>query len=140
MTTKTRTMSDLYNEVRENMHNKMQDGIGINSCGADLHYYLCNEDYFIIGRYNAVQFMGEYAWQIIEMVKNYEQDNFGEVNTDLSDPERVCNMFAYIVGEQFLSECHTLSDAWDDDLNEETHTEIMHELGDLNPLAVYNRH
>ena len=34
--------------------------------------------------------------------KEYENDNFGEVNTDFSDAEKVVNMYAYIVGEQIV--------------------------------------
>ena len=35
---------------------------------------------------------------------NYEIDNFGECYTDLSDPEKVVNMYAYIIGEQVVAE------------------------------------
>ena len=30
--------------------------------------------------------------------------NFGEVNTDLSEPERVVNMYTYIVGEEIVND------------------------------------
>ena len=42
------------------------------------------------------------------MIKEYEQNNFGEVSTDFSDPEKVANMFAYIVGEEILFESEHL--------------------------------
>ena len=41
----------------------------------------------------------------IEKIKEWENDNIGEVTTDFSDPEKVCNMLAYIVGEELLAEC-----------------------------------
>ena len=38
----------------------------------------------------------------IDKIKEYEQDNFGEVSTDLSSSESVANMLAYILGEEIL--------------------------------------
>jgi hypothetical protein len=59
------------------------------------------------------------TFNAIEVVKSYEIDNFGETYTDLSDPERVANMYAYIVGEDVLSTSDTLTkDAWDSPIEE----------------------
>ena len=46
----------------------------------------------------------EWLFDIIDAIKTYEQDNFGEVTTDLSDPEKLVNMYAYIVGEEVVNE------------------------------------
>ena len=48
--------------------------------------------------------MGVHAFECIGVVKDYEMDNFGEVYTDLSEPEKVVNMYAYIVGEIVINE------------------------------------
>ena len=141
MNTETKTMTDLYESVQEGMIMKMEEGRWNRDIahGCDLHHFLCNEDYFIIGTYEAKEFIGSHAFEIIEKIKNYEQDNFGEVNTDLSQPENVANMFAYIVGEELLSECNTLQDCWDRELTEEEHKEILQELASVNVTAVYTR-
>jgi len=47
-----------------------------------------NADYYIIGTYRAEQWCGEETFDIINAVKGYEQDNFGEVSTLLYDPEK----------------------------------------------------
>jgi len=70
----------------------------------DLHHHCFNTDYYIIGRYKAKQWLGDQAFQIVGIIKNYEQDNFGEVTTDLSEPERVVNMYVYIVGEKIVQD------------------------------------
>jgi len=70
----------------------------------DLHHYAFNEDYYIIGTYKAKQWLGDQVFDIINIIKNYEQDNFGEVTTDFSEPERVVNMYVYIVGEQIVQD------------------------------------
>lgn len=70
----------------------------------ELHHRLYNEDYFIIGTWDAKEFLKKYGtFEAIDKIKEYEQDNFGEVTTDLGDPEKVANMFAYIVGEEALN-------------------------------------
>ena len=70
----------------------------------DLHHYAFNEDYYIIGYNKAVEWMGTKAFEIIHHVKDYENDNFGECTTDLSEPEKVVNMYAYIIGEEIVNE------------------------------------
>jgi hypothetical protein len=70
----------------------------------DLHYHAFNNDYYIIGTYRAKQWLEDHVFDVINIVKDYEQLNFGEVTTDLSSPERVVNMYAYIVGEEIVAE------------------------------------
>ena len=135
--TQTRTMCDLYDAVHSDMLDKLNDGTGMYNAASDLHHYLCNEDYFIIGTYAAKQFLGEHAYDVIGMVQEYENDNFGECHTDLSNPENVVNMFRYIVGEQILAESETLRDNWDSELEPETYSEICDEIGCININKVY---
>lgn len=96
---------------------------------SELHYHLYNEDYFIIGYYQAEEFLKKYGiFAAIEKIKQYEQYNFGEVNTDFSDSEKVANMFAYIVGEEALAECETLQKNWDKKLTDKQLDKIAAEL------------
>jgi len=70
----------------------------------ELHYHAFNTDYYIIGTYRAKQWLKDKAFDVIGIIKDYEESNFGEVTTDLSSPESVVNMYAYIVGEEIVSE------------------------------------
>ena len=70
----------------------------------DLHHHCFNTDYYIIGTYQAKEWLSSHVFEVIEIIKQYENDNFGEVSTDFSDPEKVVNMYAYIVGEIIVSE------------------------------------
>ena len=70
----------------------------------DLHHHAFNEDYYIIGTYQAKQWLGDMAFDVIEHIREYEEFNFGEVNTDFSSPEKVVNMYAYIIGEEIVHE------------------------------------
>ena len=70
----------------------------------DLHHYAFNEDYYIIGRYQATQWLGDQVFNVVDHIKEYEQTHYGEVTTDLSDPARVDNMYAYILGETVVAD------------------------------------
>jgi len=83
---------------------KDQDAEWIEDNQDDLHHYAFNEDYYIIGTYQAKQWLGSMVFEVIDFIKEWEQDNFGEVFTDLSDPEKVVNMYTYIIGSEIVSE------------------------------------
>ena len=70
----------------------------------DLQDELFNTDYYIIGTYKAKQWLGDQAFDIIGIIKEYEEDIFGEVTTELDNPEKVVNMYVYIVGEDLINE------------------------------------
>lgn len=69
-----------------------------------------NNDLWIIGTYQAAEALGKFdtddmlytstnltgVFGAIEYVTYYETDQFGEVTTDLSDPEKLASMIAYI--------------------------------------------
>jgi len=97
-------MESLKQDVISYIVQQLEDEVGLDNDVSDLHHYLVNQDYFIIGTYQAKQWLGSYVFDVIETIREYEQSNFGEVSTDFSDPEEVANMYAYILGEEILSE------------------------------------
>ena len=96
-------MNELKEDVKEYIIQQLNDNVGIDQHICDLHHYLLNENYFIIGYYKAEQWLKKDSiFNAIEIIKNYENDNFGQVSTDLSSSENVANMLAYILGEEIL--------------------------------------
>lgn len=77
----------------------------------DLHHHCFNTDYYIIGTQRAKDWLGDKTFDVIEVIREYEQDNFGEVTTDFSDPERVVNMYTYILGEYVVNRCQDAQQA-----------------------------
>jgi len=131
-------MDNIFQSVLDDICDKLEDKVGLDCFGSDLHHYLCNQDYFIIGSYSSKKFLGEHAFEAIEMVKNYEQSNFGEVTTDLSQPELVVNMVSYIVGEYILAESDYLQACQMKRLSEIDLQEILSDVGGINTLKLYN--
>ena len=113
-------MNQLKQDVASYMISGLEDETGLNMDVSDLHHYLLNQDYFIIGTYKAKQWLGSEVFDAIETIREYEQSNFGEVSTDFSDPEKVANMYAYILGEEILSESEVYQQlAIEDDILDE---------------------
>ena len=65
----------------------------------DLHYHIFNTNNYIIGRYQATKWLGEEVFNVIGYIKEYEENHFGKVSTNLSEPEHIVNMYVYIIGE-----------------------------------------
>ena len=96
-------MYQLKEDVKEYIIQQLNDDVGLDQHICDLHHYLLNDDYFIIGSWRAEQWLNKDSiFNAIETIKEYEQSNFGEVSTDLSSSENVANMLAFILGEEIL--------------------------------------
>lgn len=66
------------------------------------------------------------AFAAIQLVQAYEQDNFGEVNTDLSDPCKIADMVDYIRGTRVFEELLNEADLeLDDEITEENAKKII---------------
>ena len=96
-------MYQLKEDVKEYIIDQLESDVGLDQNIYDLHHYLLNQDYFIIGCYKAEQWLKKDSiFNAIEKIRDYEQTNFGQVSTDLSSSENVANMLAYILGEEIL--------------------------------------
>ena len=101
-------MELLKQDVKDYLIQQLQDDVGLDNDINDLHHYLINEDYFIIGYYQARKWLEkESVFEAIEKIKDYEESNFGEVTTDFSDEEKTANMLAYILADEILNENNT---------------------------------
>lgn len=130
----------MYNEKHEEMRKEAINDIieclegGYDGYYCDLHNEVFNTDYYIIGTYQAKEALKEYdVFEAIELVQTYEKDMFGEVNTDLSDPEKLINMLYYIIGDEVISEMFDIIEDfgdkwWDEEADEETNKFIVAEL------------
>ena len=69
----------------------------------DIHQTTFNEDYYLYQTGEAIEALDQYGtYDAIGEIVEYEQDNFGELHTDISDPVKVANMLWYIVGYEVL--------------------------------------
>lgn len=108
---------DRLREIAEHMDNQDFRDAYV----SDLHNDIFNTSYYIIGYYQAKKWMGADAFDMIGDVQEYEKSEFGEVHTDLSSPESVANMWAYIQGWEIIHECY---ETVRDELNDQCELEL----------------
>ena len=121
-----RLKKDVLNYIVEALEDSKD--YGLDCYGAELVDELLNTDYFIIGSYRAKQWLGQYAFEVIEKIKEWELFNIGEVTTDFSNEEHVANVCAYLLGGEILNETAALNFRWNDRLNENTIKILIEEL------------
>lgn len=118
-----RKYNEMKDEAIESIIEALEDGYSGYYC--DLHNEVFNTDYYIIGTEMAKDALREYdVFEAIELVQTYEKEQFGEVYTDLSNPEKLINMVYYIVGDNVICDMNYIEefgDNWnnmaDDELN-----------------------
>ena len=99
-----------YQEVKDYFDNFINENSNyLDEIGEDLHNECFNTNYYIIGTYKATQWLGDQVFSIINIIKHYEQENFGQVTTDFSNPEQVVNTYVYILGECIVSDYQAMA-------------------------------
>ena len=131
----------MYNAKHEEMKKEAINDIieclegGYDGYYCDLHNEVFNTDYYIIGTYQAKEALKEYdVFEAIELVQTYENDNFGEVYTELSNPEKLVNMLYYIIGDEVIGEMYEIeefNDMWNDKADEETNKVIIEKMKEM---------
>lgn len=121
---------EMKREAIEDIINELENGYSGYYC--DLHNEVFNTDYYIIGTYAAKEALREYdVFEAIELVQTYEKEQFGEVYTDLSNPEKLINMVYYIIGDEIICEMNEIEafeDNWNNVADEETNETIIKEM------------
>ena len=109
-------------EIIEDIIEYLENTGGVYGC--DLHSEVFNTDYYIIGSTKAKEALESYGvFDALNKVQTYEIYEFGEVTTDLSDPEKLANMLYYIESEEYLYSLEgeisdIINEYWGDELEE----------------------
>ena len=93
-----------------------------------------NAQPYIIGTYKAAQELAGYAsmgvFSAIDAVTSYEKTQFGEVSTDIADPESLATMLMYVLGDEFWTDTLDKLDIDSDDYTQENFDKIKKYLSD----------
>lgn len=71
------------------------------------HHIAFNEDYYIIGYYNAEQWLKKHdvsAFEAISACQEWEENVLGEKQKTYDDPETTVNMYVYVLGEELIGD------------------------------------
>ena len=114
---------ELRTQIAEEIISIIGDYEGVYGC--DLSHHMYNEDYYIIGTYQAKEFLKKYFDDMIETLERY-QNEFGERYQ--ADPEKLATLVALFVAEEVLSESEVLNKYWNNELEAEQLKEIKEEF------------
>lgn len=102
-------------ELLQHLKDLINDGVLTDDNGDDWyrhddwHYYAFNQGYYIIGYYDAEQWLKRHnisAFEAIAYCIEYQQNMLGEITLKPEDinAEKIVNLYVYILGEELLSE------------------------------------
>lgn len=91
-------------EIKETLLDNLDGYKGIEDYTFDdIFNDLFNSDYYIIGYKEAENALKEYGiFKALDEVQQFDVENFGEWNTDYTDPEKVANMLEYIHASEYM--------------------------------------
>lgn len=101
MTNSTQKQYFTIEEALSDIKNTLENGYDGYLCNLVIEVFDAN--YYIIGTFEAKQALNQYdVWQAFEEIQEYENDHFGKVLTDISNPEHVANQLYYLKGQEAI--------------------------------------
>ena len=97
--------TSIKEELQSHILDRINNGIIDNDNKDEWHFHCFNEDYYIIGYYQANQWLKKHNIDVFEAIKicqEYEEENFGEITNTYDNSEKTVNMLTYIYGEQLI--------------------------------------
>ena len=71
------------------------------------HFTMFNEDYYIIGYWNAKEWLKKHnldGFDAVRICNNYEREHFGEIQTQFDNAEKLVNHLVYWMGQDLCNE------------------------------------
>ena len=107
----TETTYYKYDEIKQTLLDYIEDNKLTLSAALqddDLHFNVYNSDYFIIGYYNAENWLinehgTNYTFDVLQYVHEQSEVNFGTIEK-ITDAERLVNLYAYWLGYEVIAE------------------------------------
>ena len=119
------TVESLEKRIAMNIMDDIESYEGTYAC--DLASEMFNNDYYIIGTYEAKQFLKNYIDELFETLEKYKLD-FGEQYPHITDAEKLATLVALNKAEEILSDLEIIEDKWDEPIEEEDIEKIKEEL------------
>lgn len=117
--------TDFINHIADNIENYEGQYF------SDLHHYLFNEDYYIIGYYQAEQFIKENdlnTFDLITYCQEMEKEQFGEIQTTFDNAEKLVNHYAYWRGQELIYNIQAIENFRGEKITEKLINEVIEEV------------
>lgn len=100
--------NSIKQELKQHLINHVKDAYHVDETNfEELHHTAFNQDYYIIGYYEASQWLKHHdvdAFEAMAYVMEKEQEHFGESSLHLTDinSERIVNLLVYFAGDDVM--------------------------------------
>ena len=123
---------NLKDNIKDAIIEKIQSGDYDDKYVCDLANYMYNEDYYIIGTYQAKEFLKENFDEMFEALEDYK-DNTGEQYPDIMNYEKLASLTVLNIAEKLIGEgannCE--DDIWNDYLNEDNKSMLIDGISEV---------
>jgi|SRR6185312_2816308 len=121
-------------EALEDIKNTLENGY--DGYGAYLLPEVFQTDYYIIGTFGAKKALEHYGvFDAIEEIQDYEKNNFGQIHTELGNPEQVANSLYYLKGIEAIALINGNTDAlegnWNNKIDKECAEVLISVINEL---------
>lgn len=99
-------------ELAQHLLDLINDEVLTDENKEDWHHHAFNEDYYIVGHYNAEQWLKKHdlsAFEAIGDCQDWEENVLGEKQNTYDNAETVVNMVVYVYGEGLLNDLDAAS-------------------------------
>lgn len=106
METLNRMQATVKEELASHLIDLINDGVLTNENKDDWHFHAFNEDYYIIGYWEAEQWLKKHnigTFEAIGICQDWEELNFGEKQKTYDNAEETVNMLVYVLGDELLN-------------------------------------
>ena len=93
--------------IKTELTEHLNDTLKYLDSSEEIHYHAFNEDYYIIGYYQAEQWLKKHdinTFEAIEICNDFELDNYGEIQTTFNNAEKLVNHLVYWYGLEICNE------------------------------------
>lgn len=99
--------TSIREELKSYLLDLINDGVLTDENRDDWHFHAFNEDYYIIGYYQAEQWLKKHdmsGFEAIGVCQEWEEEVLGEKQKIYDNAETTVNMLVYVYGEELLNE------------------------------------
>tara|TARA_R100000654_G_scaffold3173_2_gene10986 strand:- start:1211 stop:1516 length:306 start_codon:yes stop_codon:yes gene_type:complete len=93
--------------IKEELIEHLNETIEYLDSKDEIHFHAFNEDYYIIGYYQAEQWLKKHGLEVFEAIgicQEFEKEHFGELQTTYDNAETLVNHLVYWYGLELCNE------------------------------------
>ena len=93
--------------IKQELTQHLNETIKYLDSNDEIHFHAFNEDYYIIGYYQAEQWLKKHGLSTFEAIRicnDFEMEHFGEIQTSFDNAEKLVNHLVYWYGLELCNE------------------------------------